>query len=131
MAATFNVSVVTPEREVLAGAARFVALPAYDGEMGILAKRAPLVVQLGSGRLRVDLEDGSKRELFVSGGFAQMVDDRLSVLTEEAVEPGAIAVGAPRESLAAAQKLPAGSEDAWNRKQRALARARALGRIRR
>lgn len=90
MAATFNVSVVTPEREVLAGAARFVALPAYDGEMGILAKRAPLVVQLGSGRLRVDLEiilpaEGSLR--FSQVNPASGLYQRSSSPTIHKVEP--------------------------------------------
>ena len=51
MAGSYHLSVVTPEREVLAADVRFVALPAYDGEMGILARRAPLLTQLGHGLL--------------------------------------------------------------------------------
>ena len=130
MAAGFRVSVVTPEREVLAADARFVALPAYDGEMGILPRRAPLLAQLGSGKLRVEEVGGAERVLFVSGGFAQMVDERLTVLTEEAVEVSAIAPAAAEEGLVTARALPATSDEAWRKRQRAYDRARALARLR-
>jgi F-type H+-transporting ATPase subunit epsilon len=128
MAGTFRISVVTPEREVLAADARFVALPAFDGEMGILARRAPLLTQLGHGLLRIELADGSRRALFISGGFAQMVEDRLTVLTEEALEGEAITLEAARESLAAAGALPGSSLTEQENKLQALDRARALGR---
>jgi F-type H+-transporting ATPase subunit epsilon len=129
MAAVFRVAVVTPEREVLAGEARFVALPAYDGEMGILPRRAPLLVALGSGVLRVEDAAGVSRRLFVSGGFAQMVEDRLTVLTEEAREPETLEAEAGRTSLATARELPAGSDEEWRKKQRALDRARTVARL--
>jgi hypothetical protein len=61
MAGAFRVAVVTPEREVLATDASFVALPAYDGEMGVMPRRAPLLVQLGSGILRVQQAGGAER----------------------------------------------------------------------
>jgi F-type H+-transporting ATPase subunit epsilon len=129
MAGTFHVAVVTPEREVLALEARAVTLPAYDGEMGILARRAPLLTQLGSGELRVEAADGGKRALFVSGGFAQMVENRLTVLTEEALEPAALTREAARSGLARAASLPNRSEAEHERRQRAADRARALGRL--
>jgi F-type H+-transporting ATPase subunit epsilon len=128
MAGAFRIAVVTPEREVLATDASFVALPAYDGEMGVMPRRAPLLVQLGSGILRVRQAGGTERSLFVSGGFAQMVEDRLTVLTEEASEPAALTRSAGRDALVAARELAAGSDEAWRRKQRALDRARAIGR---
>ncbi|KAB2960378.1 MAG: ATP synthase F1 subunit epsilon [Thermoanaerobaculia bacterium] len=127
-AGTFHLSVVTPEREVLAAEVKSVALPAYDGEMGILPRRAPLLVQLGAGELRLEEAGGGRRSLFVSGGFAQMIEDRLSVLTEEALEPGQLTAAGARDELEAARLLPAGADEAWKKKQRALDRARALGR---
>jgi F-type H+-transporting ATPase subunit epsilon len=129
VAATFHVSVVTPEREVLSLEARFVALPAYDGEVGILAKRAPLLTQLGSGELRIEAADGSKRSLFVSGGFAQMVEDRLTLLTEEALEPKAVTADLAKRGLARAATLPNDTEAHHEKKQRAADRARALQRL--
>ena len=129
MAGTSQLSVVTPEREVLAVQAKFVALPAYDGEMGILAHRAPLLAKLGAGMLRVEEASGAKRSLFVAGGFAQMVDDKLTLLTEEAVEPEKVTVEQARESLAEAAKLPNKTDADNARREAAFARARALGRL--
>lgn len=131
MPGTFRLSVVTPEREVLAVEARFAALPAYDGEVGVLAKRAPLLTQLGSGLLRVEEASGEWRELFVSGGFAQMVDDRLTLLTEEARPREEAANEAADELLARALGLEASSDGEFAVKDRALARARALRRLQR
>jgi F0F1-type ATP synthase epsilon subunit len=54
---TFRCSVVTPERVVLEAEARFAALPAHDGEIGILRDRAPLLVKLDVGRLRIETAD--------------------------------------------------------------------------
>ena len=129
MSGSFRVTVVTPEREVVALDARFVALPAFDGEMGILARRAPMLVQLGSGLLRIQPVEGEARVLFVSGGFAQMAEDRLTVLSQEARELSELSVEAAREALASAHELPADSDEAWRSKQRATDRARAEARL--
>ena len=83
---TFNCSVVTPERAVLECEATFAALPAHDGEIGILFNRAPLLCRLGRGKLRIESGD-EKHVLMVAGGFAEMVANRLTVLTEEATLP--------------------------------------------
>ncbi len=128
MAGTFRVAVVTPEREVAALMAKFVALPAFDGEMGILAKRAPLLTQLGSGLLRIEGADGAKVSFFVSGGFAQMVEDKLTVLTPEALEPSAVSAEAARTGLEKAAALPNRTDAEAEKRQRAYDRARALGR---
>ena len=129
MAGTFRLSVVTPEREVLAVEAKFVALPAYDGEMGILAQRAPLLAKLGAGMLRVEEAKGARHSLFIAGGFAQMVDDKLTLLTEEAIEPEQVTREKAAESFAAAEKLPNRTEAENRRREAAFARARALGRL--
>lgn len=128
MSATFQVSVVTPEREVLATQARFVAFPAFDGEMGVLARRAPLLSRLGSGLLRIEGADGGKRELFVAGGFAQMVADKLTLLTEEALETEQVTSELVARSLERSRDLPNGSDAEHEKRQRAVDRARALGR---
>ncbi len=129
MAGSFRLSVVTPEREVLAVEAKFVALPLYDGEMGILAQRAPLLAKLGAGMLRVDEAAGGKRKLFVAGGFVQMVDDKLTILTQEALEPEKVTAELAKSALTAAAKLPNRTEAENQRRDQATARARALGRL--
>lgn len=120
---SFHCAVVTPEKAVLETEATFVAMPAHDGEMGILHDRAPLLVRLDSGLLRVQHEEG-ETALFVDGGFAEMVDNRLTVLTEAAMPPEEIDRAAAEEALEAAQEMTAEDAVAWAARQRALRRAR-------
>jgi len=121
----FHCSVVTPAAAVLETEAHFVAFPAHDGEVGILHDRAPLLFELGSGLLRVETAEGDHK-LFISGGFAQMVDNRLTILTEEAVEPESIDKDQAREDLARAKAMTAANEMSAMNRQRALDRARGL-----
>src|SRR2546423_11524707 len=76
--------VVTPERAVLDEPADFVALPMYDGELGVLPGRAPLIGRLGVGELRLQ-QHGTARRYFVDGGFAPVRAGTLTVLTNKTV----------------------------------------------
>jgi F-type H+-transporting ATPase subunit epsilon len=128
MAGTFHVSVITPERAVLEADATFAAFPAHDGEVGILHNRAPLLYRLGSGLLRVEAADG-KHALFVDGGFAQMVDNRLTILTERTKEVGALNRAEAEKELAAAEAMKGTDDLSFRARQRALASARAQIRL--
>ena len=123
MASTFHLSVVTPERQVLDAEVKFVALPAHDGEIGIMRNRAPLLVRLEPGTLRADT-DGGPRTLFIDGGFAEMADNRLTVLTEAAMPPEELDAEAVESALAAARALSIPDDAAFAARQRALRRAR-------
>jgi F-type H+-transporting ATPase subunit epsilon len=125
---TFHVSVITPERAVLEADATFVAFPAHDGEVGILPGRAPLLFKLGIGVLRVE-SGGGEESLFVDGGFAQMVEDRLTILTEQAKRPAEIDRAAAEKALAAAHELPSESDSEFAARQRAMERARVQLRL--
>ena len=119
----FVCTVVTPERLVLERQVRFAAVPAHDGEIGFLKGRAPLVVKLDVGRLRVETNEGTE-ELFIDGGFAEMVGDRLTILTEDAKrleELDAESAAAARQEAAS---LSAVGDEAFAERQRALKRAR-------
>lgn len=87
MPGTFSCSVVTPEQQVYEGDVSYVVLPAHDGEMGFALNRAPILVQIGEGNLRLTDGNGGKTSLAISGGFAQMKGDKLTVLTDRAVAP--------------------------------------------
>lgn len=119
---TFHCSVITPERAVLETDATFVAFPAHDGEVGILAHRAPLLYKMGIGELRVEAPEGNRR-LFVDGGFAQMVDNRLTILTEQARAVEEIDRDAARRSLEEARSMPTVTDAEFAARQRALKRA--------
>ena len=83
MANALQVSVISAERVLFEGSASAVVAPAFDGEMGILPMHAPLMTILGRGTLRVDTAEGEKR-FGVAGGFLQVVDDVVRVVTEQA-----------------------------------------------
>lgn len=104
---TFHCSVITPERAMLETDATFVAFPAHDGEVGILAHRAPLLFRLGIGELRVESPEGN-HILFIAGGFAQMVENRLTLLTEAAKRLDEIDPAAVDRLLAEARAMPMG-----------------------
>ncbi len=125
---TFHCQVVTPEKVVVDKTASFVALPAFDGELGVLAGRAPLIARLGSGELRVESPDGDET-WFVSGGFAQMNGENLTLLTEEARLPSTLDRAAAQAELAQAQSRRPTDEAAFVSKERAVERARAKSRL--
>jgi F-type H+-transporting ATPase subunit epsilon len=77
-----KVSVISPEAVLFEGETDSVVAPAYDGEVGILTGHAPLMALLGNGQLR--LGQGGGRSFTVSGGFMQVVNDNVRVVTEKA-----------------------------------------------
>ena len=120
--------VVTPERAVLDEPAEFVALPMYDGELGVLPGRAPLIGRLGAGELRLK-QRGAARRFFVDGGFAQVRSDTVTVLTPRAVPADAIDPQAARQELTAAQAAVPKSTEEQDARRRAEQRARAMLRL--
>ncbi|HEX6809507.1 MAG TPA: ATP synthase F1 subunit epsilon [Gemmatimonadaceae bacterium] len=78
-----TVSVISAEATLFEGQATAVVAPAFDGEVGILTNHAPMITALGTGTLRV--EDGASTQRFsVAGGFLQVVDNQVRVVTEQA-----------------------------------------------
>ena len=126
---TFHCSVITPERAVLEADATSVVFPAHDGEVGILKNHAPLLYKLGVGVLRVKTPEG-EQAFFIDGGFAQMVDNRLTLLTQQARPVAEIDRAVADRAREEARALPAtGSETEIAARQRAQQRARVLERI--
>ena len=80
----FQIAIVTPEALVLEGKAAEVQFPAHDGQVGILNHRAPLLTKLGTGLMTLKSIDGSK-QYAISGGYAQMKDNVLTILTDQAI----------------------------------------------
>jgi len=76
-----TVSVISPERVLFEGQAAGVVAPGFDGELGILPGHAPLMTVLGKGTLRLD---GTSQAFKVEGGFLQVVDNVVRVVTETA-----------------------------------------------
>ena len=78
-----QVSVISPEKTLFEGSVESLVAPAFDGEVGILPGHAPMMTLLGKGTLRLG-PDGSGGRFRVEGGFLQVVDNAVRVVTERA-----------------------------------------------
>lgn len=121
----FQCTVVTPEQQALDESAEQVVLPAHDGQVGILTGRAPLLVKLGIGPLRVDLAGGGRKFFLIDGGVAQMRDDKLTVLTTIATAADQIDVPAAQADLAKAEAETPADPTAQADRRRRIDRAKA------
>src|SRR5437660_8483234 len=120
---TLQCVVVTPERAVLDEPADFVVLPLYDGELGVLPGRAPLIGRLGPGELRLR-RGNATRHFFVDGGFAQVRSNIVTVLTPRAVR------GEDIDSQAVARTLETPPVTTGNPEAQQAARAKTQQRAR-
>jgi len=122
---TFSVSIVTPDGPAFEGDAEMVIVPGAAGEIGVLARHAPLIATLKAGSTRVHVPGaGEVLELATGPGFFQVLRDRAIALVDDAVEASKIDDVRAREQLEAAQaELEAidrgdSSADRWQAEQR-------------
>jgi F-type H+-transporting ATPase subunit epsilon len=120
--------VVTPERTWLDELVDSVVLPAYDGELGILSGHTPVIARLGYGELRTKTGESVHR-YFVDGGFAQVRDDVVTVLTHRAIPADQIDGAAAAKELERVEAGRAITDHEFADQQRAIARARGMIRV--
>lgn len=123
-----QVVVVTPEATVRETAASFVVVPLYDGELGVAPRHSPLIGRLGYGELRITNDSAAER-YYVDGGFVQVADDVVYVLTNRAVPAEKLDAAVAAEQLSAARRRPANSAELLAIRDRLEAQARAQLRI--
>jgi F-type H+-transporting ATPase subunit epsilon len=122
--AELTCTVVTPEQTALETKADFVALPLFDGEIGIMANHSPLIGRLGFGEMRI--KQGSQTvSYYVDGGFVQVADNVVAVLTNRAVPAKNLDAAAAEAQLHAALERPANSPELFEIRDRQVAQARA------
>jgi len=120
----FSVSVVTPEGAAFDGDAEMLIVPGAAGEIGVLARHAPLVALLKAGSTRVHTGDGQIQEFATGPGFFQVLEDRAIALVDDAVTADEIDVAVAQRQLDEAQaelaKVEAGEStaDRWQLEQR-------------
>jgi F-type H+-transporting ATPase subunit epsilon len=101
--ATFQFELVSPEKLLLSRQVEMATIPAAEGDMGVLAGHAPMIVALRGGVIRVR-ENGAETEaLFVAGGFAEVSATRVTVLADEATALDALSRGTSEKRLAEAE----------------------------
>jgi F-type H+-transporting ATPase subunit epsilon len=120
--------VVTPEKTWLDELVDFVVLPVYDGELGVLPGHTPLIARLGFGELRTKTGESLSR-YFVDGGFAQVRDDVVTVLTHRAIPAEQLDTAAAAQELERAEALRAVTELEYAEHKKAVERARGMIRV--
>lgn len=127
MAGTFKFELVSPERVLLSADAEQVVVPGADGDFAVLVGHAPLVSTLRPGVLDVALP-GSRRRVFVKGGFAEVEPDRLTILAERAMDVDDLKGDKLSSEIAAAEAEigQAKDDEARMRAEAVVERLRAL-----
>jgi F-type H+-transporting ATPase subunit epsilon len=120
--------VVTPEKTELDISASSITVPLFDGEIGILPGRAPMVGRLGFGLMTVKSNTGSTKH-YVDGGFIQVTRESVCVLTDRLLNPESLDSAQATKDLEAATAMLAVTAEAHAAKTRALSQARAKLRI--
>jgi F-type H+-transporting ATPase subunit epsilon len=99
----FSVSVVTPDGPAYEGDAQMIIVPGAAGEIGVLARHAPLIATLKAGSTRVHVSETEILEFATGPGFFQVLQDRAIALVDDAVEAVKIDAARAQEQLEAAQ----------------------------
>jgi len=121
---TFAVSLVTPDGSVYEGEARMLIVPGADGEIGVLARHAPLVAMLKAGSTRIHVDRSEVLEFATGPGFFKVEQDRAIALVDDAVSAKEIDDERARRQLEAAraalERVERGESDAdrWQLEQR-------------
>jgi F-type H+-transporting ATPase subunit epsilon len=123
-----NVTVVTPETTVFEEPAEFVALPLFDGELGIGHNHSPMIGRLGYGELRIRGAGGTKA-FYVDGGFVEVARNHVSVLTSRAVPADQLDAQAAAVQLGSARMRKANTDELLAIRDRLELQARAQLRV--
>jgi F-type H+-transporting ATPase subunit epsilon len=120
----FRCVVVTPEQQALDDSVEQVIVPAWDGQIGILTDRSPLLVKLGIGILRVDFAGGKSKSFLIDGGVGQMKDNHLTIITDYAVAAEDVDAQSARAEYAEAEARVATDTKTREQRTRQMTRAR-------
>jgi F-type H+-transporting ATPase subunit epsilon len=123
--ATFDVSLVTPDGPVFEGEVEMLVVPGADGEIGVLARHAPLIAMLNAGSTRIHIRRDQEVQEFATGpGFFTVEEDRALALVDAAVDVREIDAEAAQRQLEEAraelERVERGESEAdrWQLEQR-------------
>lgn len=123
-----SIQIITPERTVFAGVAKGITLPGIDGELTILPGHVPLISLLKTGEIVLHTTEG-KRHMAIYGGFFEISDNKVKLLTDAAELEDEIDERRAREALERAQLAKDRAQDAVMSAEAAAAIERALIRL--
>jgi F-type H+-transporting ATPase subunit epsilon len=123
---SFSVSLVTPDGAAFEGEARLLIVPGAAGEIGVLARHAPLIATLKAGSVRVHVSETELQEFATGPGFFKVEQDRAIALVDDAVNALEIDEERARKQLEEAQaeleRVERGESqaDRWQLEQRII-----------
>ena len=120
----FCVEVITSEQRVVGVNAVYVSFPATDGLVGVLADRAPMVAAMGSGPLTIQTPDGECLCYFVSGGFAQIHLNAMTIMPEICQRADTLDINEIKDQIALIERQAAEQKTPNNSKALAVLRAK-------
>jgi len=122
--AKLNCVVVTPEETSLEEEAEFIVLPLFDGEIGIAPGHSRMIGRLGFGEMRLRA-NGTTTRYYVDGGFVQVDDNVVSVLTPRAIPSSELDTKVAQEQLISASQRSANTPELMALRDRSVDQARA------
>ena len=122
---TFGLKIIASDRVFYIGRCRKLILPAPDGKLGILPDHENLVIAISVGDARMEIEEGSWVDIAVGAGFAEVVNNRVTILVDTAERPEEIDVRRAEEAKERAEEQlrQKQSLQEYYRTQASLARA--------
>ena len=129
MAGNIRLEVVTPQKEVVKEEAQIVMAPGVLGEFGVLIGHTPFMTALNVGTIRYTDAQGQEHSVFVSGGFAEALPDKVTVLAESAEKSQDIDIDRAKAAMERAQKRLADKAADIDYLRAEMALKRALHRI--
>ena len=127
----YPLRVVSVERSLFEGDVEFMIATGAEGELGVLARHAPLMTVLKPGALRIqETYGGPEEQLFVGGGFLEVLPERVTVLADVAEHADEISIEAAEDARRRAQERLAGTVTAAEEVEFRNALAQAEARLR-
>ena len=126
---TFDLSIMTPERQFFSGQVEALTITGIDGQMTVLAGHAPMVVSLAVGEISIK-QDGVWREAVNSEGFMEVLQDSVIVFVQACEWPEDIDMRRAEEAKHRAEERIRQRQSIWENKSSKIALARAMVRLR-
>ena len=121
--------VVTPEKTALAKDANMVVIPLIDGECGIMPNHAPLIARIGAGELRITGTDGQMTHYYIEGGFAEVLENTIALMTMYALPAEDLDLGVAEKELEETQAAACDTPELATLRQQRLYHSRAKVRV--
>ena len=125
---SINCIVVTPAETAVETEASSITLPLFDGDKGVMADHAPMIGRLGNGELKLEGPEGGSR-CYIEGGFVQVLDNTVSILTNRVVAVEDLDSSALAEELSDTLAMPGNNDEELDLRERASDAVRAQLRV--